>query len=134
MDGKNLANYKERAAFVLLTALTGKEEELLQILEVLAKEVQEMSGCLHSTLTQTLQEGRTFAWCLVWKDAPSLAKFMSSEVFRILLGAAGTLCAPVHFRFIADETPESSELTNRIRNLAASDSIGGAAPSGARRE
>lgn len=134
MDVKGLANYKERAAFVLLTALPGKEEELLQILEALTWGAREMPGCLRSTLAQALREDRTFAWCLVWKDAPALAKFMTSEVFRILLGAAGTLCSPVHFRFMADETPESSEMTNRIRESAAPGLALGGVPSGSQAE
>jgi quinol monooxygenase YgiN len=112
---KDSVSHQNRAVIALLTALSGKEAELLQVLGSLADLIEQDPTCAQSTLARSVKNGSTFVLCTVWKDAPSLAKFMTSEVFRVVLGASNTLSAQAQFRLIAEETPGSAEVTNANR-------------------
>lgn len=85
----------------LLTPQPGKEAELAQTLDSLAREIRTQEDCLECAIGREWTEGSRFLLFMVWRDLASLEAHLASETFRILLGATSVLTSPLGFRFIS---------------------------------
>jgi len=110
---------EERAVTTLLTAKTGKREELLQILQSIVDEVRSDPRVLQAVVAQAIHSNDLFVMHIIWENAEGLGSYLASEGFKVMLGASSILSEPAQFSFIADETPQSARVTNKIRDLGA---------------
>lgn len=115
----------ERAVTTLLTAKAGKREELLQILQSILDHTAQDPKAVQAVIAQGVHDDNLFIFHLIWADAVGLAGYLASDSFKVLLGASSILSEPAKFSFIADETTQSSLVTNKIRGLA---DLGATAP------
>lgn len=93
---------KECAVTILFSARTGAEREFLQVMETLVEEIGGQEGCVHTTLARSLKDANSFVACFLWDGHRHFNDFMSSEAFRVMLGASRTLGEPARFVFLAD--------------------------------
>ena len=110
-------NSRERVMTALLTAKPGKQGELLQTLQSLVAQVRELPGSLSAVLGHGTEDPHLLILYLVWADMDALAGYLASDPFKILLGASSTLSVPAEFRFVADPTSVSAQVTNRVRGV-----------------
>jgi quinol monooxygenase YgiN len=97
----------------LLSAKPDKREELHQALCSLVEGIQKQSGCLDCMVGQDLVGEPRFHLYLVWKDRRALESFVTTDLFRILLGAMNVLAAPTEFRISAAEDTFSPTVFNK---------------------
>jgi quinol monooxygenase YgiN len=93
----------------LLTALPDKQEEFLQTLLSLKGVIQNQPGCLDCSIGKEAAGGPQFFIFTVWKDLAHLEEHMTSDAFRVVLGAASVLTTPTGFRFIAADSAFSTQ-------------------------
>ena len=115
---------RERVMTALLTAKPGKREELLQVLGSLLEQSRSEAGCLQALVASSVHDQNIFIVYFNWTDLTALAAHMGSEPFRVLLGASSILSVPAQFRFVADDSPFSTEATNRVRRQGEAAQIG----------
>lgn len=87
-----------RVLTALLSAKPGTQDELLQTLRSLIGDLQSQPGCTTCLLGQDVAGGPHFLLYVAWADAPAMKAAVSSEPFRVLLGAASTLSDQARFR------------------------------------
>lgn len=93
----------------LLAAKPGTQDELQQTLRSLVGEIQQQPGCTSCVLAQDVTGGPRFVLYVAWVDAHSMEASLSSEPFRVLLGAASTLGDPPRFRLSVSEPEPAPE-------------------------
>lgn len=87
-----------RVMTALLSAKAGAQDELLQTLRGLVGDLQNLPGCTACLLGQDVSGGPHFLLYVTWADALAMKAAVSSEPFRVLLGAANTLSDHARFR------------------------------------
>jgi quinol monooxygenase YgiN len=89
----------------LLTPTPEKEQEFLQTLRSLRTEIGRQPGCLACTVFKDEEGGGRLALITSWEDQAALRAHLSSEPFRVLVGASQLLGASPEFRFSTSDHP-----------------------------
>lgn len=104
----------------VLSAKPGTQDELLQALRGLVGDIRNTPGCTACILGHDVAGGPQFIIYVSWVDAPAMKAAMTSEPFRVLLGAASTLGDLDRFRMSVAESATPPALADRPRSARVS--------------